>query len=54
MMDVKEFYETSADFHRYVDEFRRAGRYTVEEALQRIIVRNVAEYYIAKSEGVVK
>lgn len=45
---MRDFYNTNRDFHDYVERFRRDDNLTVEEALQRSTVRDVAGYYREK------
>lgn len=42
---VKEYYNENPDFHRYVEEFRRAKHISMEEALELKVVENVALSY---------
>ena len=43
-MNLKELYETNADFRRYVDRHARQYEVSTEEALEHALVRNYAEY----------
>lgn len=43
-MNLKEMYETNADFRRYVDRHARLYGISMEEALEHALVRNYAEY----------
>lgn len=44
-MKIKQFYETNADFHLYVDRYRNQYRLSVGEALQHELVRQVYLMY---------
>lgn len=44
-MDYKELYEQNEAFRAFVDKTCKGYGYTVEEALQKHTVRDVAEYY---------
>ncbi len=44
-MDYMKLYETNKDFRTYVNRTSACYGISVEEALKRVIVRNVAAYY---------
>jgi hypothetical protein len=43
-MNLKEMYETNADFRRYVDRYARHNGISTEEALEHAMVKNYADY----------
>lgn len=43
--ELKKFYNENPDFKRYVDEYCRTGKYTVEEVLKHKMVEAVALVY---------
>lgn len=45
-MNIKEFYNTNADFKAYVDRYCNAKGFSVDVALTHAIVKSVAEYYV--------
>ena len=44
-MEIKQFYETNADFHLYVDRYCKTYRLSVDEALRHELVRQVYLMY---------
>jgi hypothetical protein len=52
-MDYKKLYEENSEFHQFVDKCANTDCKSVEETLQKVIVRNVGDYYIEKGEGTV-
>lgn len=42
---MREFYESNADFKRYVDRHCKQYGYTVDEALKQELIRQVYLYY---------
>lgn len=44
-MDYKEFYNTNADFRLYVDKHCESSGDSIEEALDKYIIKQVANYY---------
>ena len=46
--ELMDFYHRNEDFHAYVEHFRRETPLTVEEVLEKQIVKNVAEDYRKK------
>ena len=48
---MKEFYETSEDFRRYVDRYAAEFNLTTEQALTHSVIRNAAEYYENAEKG---
>lgn len=42
--NVKEFYNSNADFKAYVDKYCKKHKYTVEEALEHALVKDVYEF----------
>lgn len=42
---MKEFYESNADFRQYVNKYCNTYNLSVEEALQHVIVKEVAKEY---------
>lgn len=46
MTDIKQYYKTNENFKAYVDGMRRIHpEVSVEEVLEKKVVREVAEYY---------
>lgn len=50
-MDIKEFYETNANFKRYVDAYIKDKLLTVNMALKHKLVKEVYEYYKEEYES---
>lgn len=42
---MKEFYDNNMDFRNYVDKYCRMYGYTLEEALEHELVKEVYKYY---------
>ena len=51
-MDYRAFYESNKDFKEYVDQYCKTYGFTVEEALQRVLVHLVAAQYREKEETI--
>lgn len=49
-MNLKELYETNADFQGYVDRYARHHGISTEEALLRADVREYAKYLAEEGE----
>lgn len=47
---MEEFYNNNSDFKRYVDKYCKQYGYTVEEALQHEIIRQVYLQYSSEIE----
>ena len=51
MTDIKEYYENNENFRAYVDGFKRIHpEVSVEEVLEKKVVREVADYYAEKEK----
>ncbi len=45
---MRNFYNGNSDFRDYVEKYRRDHKLSVDEALERALVRGVAEHYKEK------
>ena len=52
-MDYRKLYEENSEFRAFVDKCARTDCKSVEETLQKVIVRNVGDYYIEKGKETV-
>lgn len=51
---MNEFYNSNADFKRYIDRYCKTHGLTVEEALEHELVRQAAAQYREKEEAEVE
>ena len=48
--EIRNLYESNADFRQYIDLMCRTGRYTPEQCFSMELIRIIAEYYQGEKE----